>query len=164
MNKLINYFLAFAIVATISSCQKQDEISLEYAGVYEVYKYELKYYSENGTKLDSIFTDEDLGTINLKLENPSLEQNYMSFDLKGGRLIGWQNIPSSTPITWATADKNEKIIMFSNAPDGDPFLNEITLVSYNVDFKLFDKQIWSYIEVDANGAMKREELVYLRKY
>lgn len=162
MKHLLFFAIAIGLIFGIS-CQKEAETGIKLAGVYEVYNYELKYYSDNGNKLDSTLEDTDLGTINLLFEHPNLEQNYMSFNLKGGRFLGWRKIPANTPITWATTEKNEDIILFSNAPDGDVSLGKITLVSYNVDFKSFDKQIWTYIETNSNGAMVKEEVIYLKK-
>lgn len=164
MKSILAIILVSYTIILLTSCKKEAKFGVEFAGVYDVYEYELNYYSNNRTTPDSTKSNKNMGTINLLFEHPSLEQNYMSFNLVGGRLLGWSKIPANTPITWATTEKNPNILIFSNAPDGDVSLGKISLVSYNVEFLSFGKQKWTYIETNTTGAMIKEEIVYVKKY
>jgi|GEM_PF-2110474 hypothetical protein len=164
MRKYIILGMVLTAMSFLNSCQKEVNYSLEIAGVYEVTDYELHYYSNLGATLDSTFEDHDLGVVTFFADDADVQYNTLSFNLKGGRLEGWSRIPVTTPITWGMVEKTNEIMHFSNAPDGDPFLNEITLVTYNVDYKSFGRIVISWVDADpATGAMLRHEVVHLKR-
>jgi hypothetical protein len=128
-----------SILITLPTCEKEILNGEKFAGVYDVYKYELKYYSNKGTVLDRTHTETDLGTLSLLFEHPDLEYHSLSYNLVGGRFAGWSFIPSNTPITWAPVTATDQQLIFSNAPAGNS-AGEISLVTYTVDYLMFDKQ------------------------
>jgi len=146
--------LAFALTL-FSACDKEDKNRRKTAGLYDLEKYEVKYYTSGN--LDSTYNSENLGTIGL-YDNDSRIYNNTT-DNWPGYPKGWIDNGLGGAIGWYPDEgKNKTLTFFSEDANGF-----IAYAIYNVEKTGRNKFTWTYVATDVNGAFLYVEKLFMKK-
>ena len=146
--------LAFLLplVLLLASCNKEDEMRRTYSGLYKVASQE-----RHWPQSDSTVTISDLGTLGL-YDNASSIYNNVVFTLVDWPLSWGNNRVGGDQhdqlIGWYSDDVDGSTITFFSNPEPAFF----DYVVFTVQHEGGKDYTWTYVEIDAEGAMTYREV------
>lgn len=141
------------IIIAIAGCSKVDVNVGRFAGVYEIYKYELHYYGGDNTE-DSSKTYNNIGTMGL-YDNGSPSYNFFTFT-NDSVPRSWIDYGIGIPTAWFPDESRGNTVSLVG-PDYDQF------IIYTVEKEGRKKSKWVLVRIQPSGALDYIETLYLEK-
>lgn len=145
------FLFLFGLSLVFFSCSKGGINGSKYAGEYELYKYELRYFNGDNTE-DSTFTVEDVAHLGLFDEGGTFgnEFNYSSTSVPRS----WVDYGLGIPISWYSDNGRGNTITLS--------MDVGQFVTYDVEKDGFRKYKWTLV-YPGGGGINYVETLYLQK-
>jgi hypothetical protein len=153
--KKIFVLVLFGAIALVA-CTKASRNASHYAGSYDLYKYEIKYFNGDAV-LDSTFVVEDVAQIGLYDNGSTISNGFAYSSTNVPR--SWVDNGIGIPDSWyADGGRGKTITVSYNDPTAFG-----TFVIYDVEKDGFKKYKWSTVSLNSNNSLNYIETLYLKK-